>query len=98
MAPRPHCSSGSALRARDEADGTVGVWLDRWGNDAVVTLVLPQALVEIAADMFCELRAACTGDGNQVQTAELAGLLLGLFDEVEVVTRTKAGNSQPLDA
>ena len=63
--------------------------MDAWGDDVIVTLVIPSRLAEVAADALRGLREACGESGNDERAAELAGLLVGLFEEAQVMPLSK---------
>jgi len=58
--------------------------LDRVGDAVVLTLVVPNYLAVVIADVAVELRRACEIDGSDIVAAELAGVLVGILDGVPV--------------
>lgn len=69
----------------DNGAGEVKAWMNAWGDDVIVTVVIPSRLAEVAADALHGLREACSESGNDERAAELAGLLVGLLEEVQIM-------------
>lgn len=76
----------------------VTAWLDRWAGEVIVTLTVPEHLARVAAEAIEDLSRACSVDGNDVRVAELAGVLVGLLDGMQVVQRPPQKLEEPVDA
>lgn len=76
----------------------VKAWTDEWGDDLIVTLMIPSRLAEVAADALRGLREACSESGNDERAAELAGLLVGLLEEAQVMPLAKGAAGKRIPA
>lgn len=97
MVRRPRCSSRPMPQVQDEG-GSVTAWLDRWAGEVIVTLAVPEHLARVASEAIEDLSRACSLGGDDVRVAELAGVLVGLLDGMQVVQRPPETLEAPVDA
>jgi len=81
-----------------EECGSVTAWLDRWAGEVIVTLAVPEHLARVASEAIEDLSRACSLGGDDVRIAELAGVLVGLLDGMQVVQRPPETLEAPVDA
>jgi len=98
MVRRPRCSSRAMPQVQDEGSSAVTAWLDRWAGEVIVTLSVPEHLARVAAEAIEDLSRACSVGGNDVRVAELAGVLVGLLDGMQVVQRPPQTLEAAVDA
>lgn len=82
----------------NEADLAPTVWVDSWAGEMVVTITMPEAIAYAAGEVVRELLRACSRGGSDAEVSELAGLLVGLFDQRRFVRRASATLAAPIDA
>lgn len=97
MVRRPRCSSRPMPQVKDEG-GSVTAWLDRWAGEVIVTLAVPEHLARVASEAIEDLSRACSLGGDDVRVAELAGVLVGLLDGMQVVQRPPETLEAAVDA
>jgi len=85
-------------QVQDEGGSAVTAWLDCWAGEVIVTLTMPEHLARVAAEAIEDLSRACSASGNDVRVAELAGILVGLLDGMQVVQRPRQTLEEPVDA
>lgn len=97
MVRRPRCSSRPMPQVQNEC-GSVTAWLDRWAGEVIVTLTVPEHLARVASEAIEDLSRACSLGGDDVRVAELAGVLVGLLNGMQVVQRPPETLEAPVDA
>lgn len=85
-------------QVQDEGGSAVTAWLDRWAGEVIVTLAVPEHLARVASEAIEDLSRACSIGGNDVRVAELAGVLVGLLDGIQVVQRPPQTLEEHVDA